>query len=94
LKQKQLEIDNLHQDINRMKDNSAESLALSNKSVESLRIEYEEMFHKCSIEKEEINNCIIQILDMLASHKAYIQENLAALHKYYSQVKSTFYTKQ
>jgi len=87
LKQKQMEIENIHQDINRIKDASADSLAQSNKSVETLRQEFDDLSRKFITEKEEINSCVVQTLDMLASHKAYIQENLGALQKYYIQVR-------
>ena len=89
LKQRQMEIENIQQEINRLKDTSAQTLSQSNKSLETLRQEYQELNNKFSIEKEEMNNCIIQTLENLATHKAYLQDNLTALMKYYNQVKST-----
>lgn len=73
LKQKQQELEKIQLYIQKLKESNSESLAKSQKSVELLQREYEELSVRCEQEKMEMNKAVVSTLDILASHKAYIQ---------------------
>jgi hypothetical protein len=55
--------------------------------LENTQQEYEETVWRINTEKSELNNAVLETLDVLAAHKAYIHDNLAALAKFYSNTK-------
>jgi len=83
----ELETETLRREIAILKDSSSESLNKSQKSLEVLAREYEILKDKYANEETEMSNCLIQLLESLASHKTFISENLAALNKYYTQTR-------
>jgi len=88
VKQKQLEIDSVHQEINKLKDQSNENLANSRKSAEKLNQEYESLVQICQLEREEMNKVLLDTVDLLLSHRTHIQKNLEALQQYYTTTKN------
>jgi len=86
LKQNRTKLESLVQETLQVKESTGSLLSQSNESLEGLSQEHDTLSQKCNLELEEMNNVVIKTLDSLGAHRSYLQENLAGLHQYYTQV--------
>jgi SMC interacting uncharacterized protein involved in chromosome segregation len=91
---KHKEQDDLINEINRLRDLNADSLARSKKSVEVLKLEYEEAIEACNHEKEEVTKQMVEAMETLHKHKAFITDNLGSLSKYFSNFRANVNAQQ
>eukprot|EP01116_Phalansterium_solitarium_P009020 TRINITY_DN23011_c0_g1_i1.p1 TRINITY_DN23011_c0_g1~~TRINITY_DN23011_c0_g1_i1.p1 ORF type:complete len:634 (-),score=285.00 TRINITY_DN23011_c0_g1_i1:320-2221(-) len=82
------ESESMAAEIARLREASQDAVARSQKSLDAIRREYEEVQASASREKAEMQNIILSSMELLASHKAHIHSNLEALLKYYVKVKN------
>lgn len=83
MKQREKEIEKIRKQIIEIREDSQQCFYRSQHSLEAQQTEYEQIKYKLNLEKEELSNALLATLDVLASYKEYVQENLAMLKKIY-----------